>query len=322
MKKIILTYVLIAAFILGLVLLGKYIIKPDYDNQTKNPYELNLDSIGQIAKEKYGDYHSSIFALPFKTAKALAVDTANNLYVSGDGKMLILSQTGEKKGEFETNKKTATAIAISSDKTIYAAFENQIFTYSADGKILQKGPVFEAESYITSIAIHADLVYMADAALALVYVYKTDGTFVRSIGARDNKDVSTFILPSYYFDVAVAPDGTPWVANTGKHKLVNFGSDGELKTSWGEPSSDVEGFCGCCNPSHFAILEDGSFITAEKGIVRVKKYSAEGKFECAVAGPERFKPGATGLDIAVNSENEILVLEPGAGKIHLFKSKR
>jgi len=322
MKKNTLTYLLIVAIILGLILLGKNIIKPDYNNQTKNPYELNIDSIGQIAKEKYGDYTSSIIALPFRTAKALAVDQENKMYVSGEGKILILSQKGEKIGEFETANKTATALSIGINNTIYAAFENQIITYSTDGKLRKKWPVLETDSYITSIAIHADLVYLADAAKAAVYVYKTDGTLVRSIGARDNKDVTTFILPSYYFDVAIAPDGTPWVANTGKHKLVNFDSEGELKSSWGERSSAVEGFCGCCNPSHFTIMADGSFITAEKGIVRVKKYDPSGKFECAIAGPENFKPGATGLDVALNSENEILVLEPNGGKIHIFKSKK
>jgi len=321
MKKNALTFLLILVVIVGLVVLGKLMIKPTYDNQAKNPYDLNLDSIGQIAKEKYGDYSSSILAVPFKTAKALAVDSENTIYVSGDHKILILTPNGEKVRAFETGKTTATALVVGPDHKIYAAFENHLITYSADGQILKKWPVINESSYITSLAILMDILYVADATEASVYKYKTDGTFIRSIGSRDNKDASTFILPSNYFDVAVDSDGAPWVANTGKHKLVHFDSEGILLSSWGETSSAVEGFCGCCNPSHFAIMKDGSFITAEKGIVRVKKYNSVGKFECAIAGPEQFKPGATGLDIVVNSENEILVLEPNGGKIHLFKSK-
>jgi hypothetical protein len=94
-----------------------------------------------------------------------------------------------------------------------------------------------------------------------------------------------------------------------------------IVSSWGETSSAVEGFCGCCNPSNFALMRDGSFITAEKGLVRVKKYNKNGDFECVIAGPEKFKEDAKGLDIAIDSNDRIYVLEPEAMKIHIFEIK-
>jgi hypothetical protein len=69
-------------------------------------------------------------------------------------------------------------------------------------------------------------------------------------------------------------------------------------------------------------MEDGSFITAEKGIVRVKKYDSQGNFECAIAGPDAFEEASTGLDIAINKKNQILVLEPDASKVHIFILKQ
>ena len=292
--------------------------KPNYDHPAKNPYELGLDSIGKIAKEKYCDVKVSMLKIPFETSKALAVDKDDNMYVSGDHSILILSKEGSKITQFDTDI-TATALAISENKIIYAALENHIATYSYAGELLKVWPSFKKESYITSLVIIGTKIFIADAELEVVHEYKSDGTYLRSIGSKDKEEADSFILPSYFFDVAVAPDQTLWAANTGKHKLVSFDSDGKLSTYWGETSAAVEDFCGCCNPSHFAIMHDGSFITAEKGIVRVKKYSKTGKFECAIAGPDQFEASSTGLEIAINSENDILVLEPALRKIHIFK---
>jgi len=292
--------------------------KPSYDHPAKNPYELGLDSIGKIAKDKYCDVSFSMLKIPFEISKALAVDKNDNIYVSGDTSILILSKEGKKITQFDTNI-TATALAISDTEIIYAAFENHIATYSIAGELLKVWPSFKKESYITSLVINGSKIFMADAELEAIHEYKTDGTYLRSLGSKDKERADSFILPSYFFDVAVTPDNTLWAANTGKHKMVSFDSDGKLGSSWGETSSAVEDFCGCCNPSHFAIMHDGSFITAEKGIVRVKKYNSSGKFECAIAGPDHFEASSTGLEIAINSKNDILVLEPAVHKIHIFK---
>ena len=292
--------------------------KPDYDHPVKNPYALGIDSVGIIAKEKYCDVSVSSINIPFETSKALAVDKDDNIYISGDKSILILSKEGSKITQFATDI-TATALAISESNIIYVAFENHIATYTSAGKLLKEWPAFKKESYITSLAISETKMFVADAELQVVHEYKIDGTYIRSIGSKDKVQADSFILPSYFFDVAVAPDNTLWAANTGKHKMVSFNSDGKMLSFWGERSSAVEDFCGCCNPSHFAILKDGSFVTAEKGIVRVKKYNQSGKFVGAIAGPEHFQESSTGLEIAINSENDILVLEPAVRKIHIFK---
>jgi len=126
------------------------------------------------------------------------------------------------------------------------------------------------------------------------------------------------VIPSPYFDVAVDPDGFLWAANTGRHSLENYTREGKLRSSWGEFSMEIEGFCGCCNPSHFAILEDGSFVTSEKGIPRVKIYDRLGRLSSVVAGPDRFDIGTVGLDLALDSAQRILVLDPARRKVRTF----
>ena len=80
----------------------------------------------------------------------------------------------------------------------------------------------------------------------------------------------------------------------------------------------VEGFCGCCNPTHFALLPDGGFVTSEKGIPRVKVYDGGGKLLSVVAGADDFNGGTTGLAVAVAPDNRILVLDPVRGQIRAF----
>jgi len=81
---------------------------------------------------------------------------------------------------------------------------------------------------------------------------------------------------------------------------------------------ELEGFCGCCNPTHMAIMQDGSFVTSEKGIARVKVYNRIGELTSVVASAEQFDEGTEGLDIAVDSRQHIYVLDPKRKQIRIF----
>jgi hypothetical protein len=108
--------------------------------------------------------------------------------------------------------------------------------------------------------------------------------------------------------------------------------DGDFEGAWGKPTAAIEGFCGCCNPIGLALLSDGRFVTCEKGLPRVKVYSAEGEFESVVAGTESFPENAKacsglndcvhgGLDAAVDSEGRIYILDFVASDIRVMRRK-
>lgn len=311
-----------AVGVLSIASVGGYFLtkKPDYKTSKSNPYDVGIDSIGTISPDKFIPVTKNKLPISLKDARALAIDSEDNIYISGDNKIVVLDKNGTEIRRFKTAV-TATALAISSENLLFAAFENRISVYSLNGKIQSEWPVIEPKSYITSLAISDKSLFAADAEQEVVHEFSIDGKIIKKIGSSDKKDISNFVHPSYFFDVAVDPDGMLWAANTGKHKLIRFDSDGETLSAWGKTSAAVEGFCGCCNPSHFAIMPDGSFITTEKGIVRVKKYSPQGEFIGALAGPESFMQSSTGLEIAINSANEILVLEPAMQCIHVFGIK-
>jgi hypothetical protein len=85
---------------------------------------------------------------------------------------------------------------------------------------------------------------------------------------------------------------------------------------------EIQGFSGCCNPSHFVILEDGSFVTSEKGLPRVKVYNRIGYLVSVVAPTEKFIEGTVGLDLAVDSAQKIYVLDPMQKLVRVFVKKK
>jgi hypothetical protein len=318
--KIILTYLLIALVIIGLIILGYFFIKPNHTGIEENPYSMKMDSLGEIPTDKFCSTNYSSIQLQGTKSEAIAVDKYNNIYASNDKKILCFDENEKLVSEIKCDF-TATALACTSNKLI-AAFTNEIYIFDADGKQLKNWKLENEKSYITSLAAIDGKIYAADAHAAKVYCFSEEGKLLKTIGqTTDKKELTFFVLPSYYFDVAIGTENTIWIANTGRHKLVQLDADDQIISNWGETSSAVDGFCGCCNPSNFALLRDGSFITAEKGLVRVKKYSKNGEFECVIAGPEKFKEDAKGLDIAIDSNDRIFVLEPEAMKIHVFEVK-
>jgi uncharacterized cupin superfamily protein len=93
----------------------------------------------------------------------------------------------------------------------------------------------------------------------------------------------------------------------------------------------ITGFCGCCNPINFALLPDGRYVTCEKGLPRVKIYSATGEFQSVVAGGESFAENARacgpfdctagGLDAAVDSQGHVYILDMVTGDIRVMQRK-
>ena len=174
-------------------------------------------------------------------------------------------------------------------------------------------------SYITSLTLCDKYLFVADAGNKIVWKYNLKGEVLGSLASGDStKNIPQLIIPSPYFDVFTAKDNSIWVVNPGNHILENFTIDGKLITTWGEKSPDIEGFCGCCNPTNIAMLSDGSFITSEKGYIRVKLYSPKGEFLGVVVGGEQFIEGTKGLDIAIDSKDRVFIIDTKKDKIRIF----
>jgi hypothetical protein len=67
-----------------------------------------------------------------------------------------------------------------------------------------------------------------------------------------------------------------------------------------------------------ALAPDGSFVTSEKHLVRVKRYDATGRFAGIISGQREWRKDVVGLDLAVDSKGRILVLDPAADGVRVY----
>ena len=223
-------------------------------------------------------------------------------------------------------------------KTSYIGMQDHVEIYRA-GKLFKTWQSLGDKAVLSSIAVSDDDVFVADAGNRIVIRYDKDGNIVNKIGEKDeSRGVPGFVIPSPYFDLAIARDGLLRVVNPGIQKIEAYTYKGDLEFSWGEYSNKVEGFCGCCNPVNIAILfgddpsgEEDCFITSEKGLTRIKVYDNEGNFVGVVAGPEQLIEGGKvevcdspeechlgGFDVAVDSKGRVIVLDTIKNIVRIF----
>lgn len=255
--------------------------------------------------------------------KGIAVDKADRIYVAGDKAVNIFAADGNGVVRL-TLADSPRCIAVGPNGLIYVGMKDRVEVYDpAKVKRVAGWPPLGAKAQLTSIAVNETDAYVADAGNRVVYRCNLNGMVLREIGRKDEaRGIAGLNVPSPHLDVAMGHDTLLRVSDPGRWLIEAYTSDGDLELSWGKSSMGIAGFCGCCNPTDFAILPDGSFVTAEKGLPRVKVYDAKGVFQCVVAGAESFKDDVVGLDVAADSQGRILVLDPKQKAVRIFVRKQ
>ena len=274
----------------------------------------------------------------FQSLRAVAAGPDDRIYVAGDTRIQVFDRNADPHSGIEL-RSAPQCLTVSEDSRVYVGLRDQIEVYDSHGAQEQQWRAPGA--LLTCIAVSKDDVFAADAARREVWRYSSQGRYIRRIGKKDSaRNVPGFVVPSPYFDLAVAPDGLLRVANPGRHRVEAYTFDGDFELSWGQASMDLEGFCGCCNPINFALLPDGKVVTSEKGLPRIKIHDVDGSFVGVVAGPELFRENeqgccgsgevssppqdnstcqSGGIDVAVDSRGRVLAMDPIAGLVRIFE---
>jgi len=315
-KKLTITISII--LLLGLLAIMSWDLFFKTENQVGNQYEYKLDKLKQVDTNLL--CYNEVQSITISDSKiyGLSVDTDDITYVTTEDKVLIFNSKGDSILSFAISG-PANCITAAQDGNLYLSFKDHIEVWSKKGELISKWDTISSTAYVTSIAVDENSVFLADAGNKIVHQYDKSGKLINKIGKRDRKaDILGFFIPSPYFDVLIGRDGELWAINTGRHTFEAYDKKGNLRSKWQRRSMLLDGFSGCCNPSHVAILSDGSFVTSEKGIERVKIHYANGDLKCVVAKPNQFIEGTTGLDLAVDSKDRILVLDPEKRMIRIF----
>ena len=258
--------------------------------------------------------------------RALSIAPSGLLYVSSEAVLFRLDPAnGQVLGQW-TLPARIEALDVAPDGAVLLAARSGVYLMDEpNSPSAQAREIYRADgdAWITSIAATDSDAYVADAGNKVVWRMDRDGRPMGQIGREGHPSKTPALhVPSAHLDVAIHPDGLIRVTNPGHRRVEAYTPDGYRRSVWGTTSMvDIAGFAGCCNPTDIAITPEGDYVTAEKGVPRLKLYRADGTFDCVIAAPSDFAEDVTGLDVDVDARGRVLVVDPAAKSIRVFARK-
>jgi hypothetical protein len=319
MKKRSLTAVVlvIIALIISVIVIDFMNNRPD--RRGENPYALEVDQYKEVDPELIS--HKETRNLSLGNMEASGMDLYDGkLFIVGNTSMVIILPDGTPEVSY-TILPDPTCILVK-EKQIFIGYKSYVATYDMSGNLLKKWEDLGTRAVITNLAGKDQQVYVADAGNRKVVIYDDNGGQLGEFsGSAETEAGHGFIVPSANFDLVVNSYGELWVVNPGKHAIENYSDDGRMRGFWESSSVETEGFLGCCNPARITVMEDGSFITSEKGIVRIKIYDQSGRLKSVVAAPDLFKEEGKAPDVCVDGNQIVYALDFDRNVIRIFEPK-
>lgn len=290
------------------------------DKRPANPFEYSVEEFKDVPADLITYKETRNFNIGYIQPAGIAVDSSR-IYLTGDNSLKIIDFSGKLLLEIDLPDSPGT-VDVYNEK-IYLTIGNAVFVYDELGNLIKEWDHPGENSILTSITAIDSVVFVADAGNRRILKYNNDGEIIAQFDGKKNKDedLHGFIIPSPYFDVDIDSYGELWAVNPGLHALENYTYDGDLRAYWENTGVKLEGFSGCCNPAHFTFLDDGRFVTSEKGLVRIKIYKPSGEFEAVVAAPKKFKDEGEAPDIAVDPSGNVYALDYDKKLVRVFEPK-
>jgi len=325
--------------VVGLGALAGYALKrTGSGTQTEKPklgaefsYDVSRFQTSDPALKRYDELLR--YRVGIESARCIAVAEDGVLYVGGDEGIQVVDGEGCELAVIRLARPVQSLAVMGSDRLLVGQ-KGRILVLGLDGRELESWDDFPEDMLPTSIDVSELAVHVADAVNRVVRKLNESGEGIGVIDGRSGVVEGVgFKVPSPYFCVKTGADGLLRVTNPGAHRVEAYLPDGRLELAWGRASFAIEGFCGCCNPVDFDIFPDGSYVTCEKGLPRVKLYDAHGVFTGVVAGPEDFpeylavvnagahKAAGAGIQAVIDPAGRILILDAIAQKLRVMVRK-
>jgi len=296
-----------------------------------NPFAYDVSSFAKTDPKLIGYEEVGRTSSPHPEARRIGIGPDDHLYIANRNGIDVLDRAGRLQKELKLGA-PARCVAVGGDGVIYAGLKERIEVFESNGRHVASWEIAGKRAWLSGLAVGENILLAADSGSRAVLRYDRSGKLDGRIGEK-NKDrqIPGLIVPSPYLDVALGRDGLVRVNNPGRHCVELYTLNGDLELSWGKPSAAIDGFCGCCNQIGLALLPDLSCITCEKGLPRVKVYSADRSLARVVAGPESFAENIKahslsdctvgGLDATVDSQGRVYILDLVTSEIRIMARK-
>lgn len=306
----------VVVIILGVIIVDFMGNRPD--RRGENPYALEVDQYRVVDAELISHKETRNFSLGLLIASDMSYHK-NILYISGNSSLVVLPLDGTQATMLEILP-GATCLEVD-DQHIFVGFGSFVAKYNHAGELLQRWDDLGERTVLTNLAIKEDRIYVADAGNRRIVIFNREGEQTGEFeGKAESEAGHGFIVPSANFDLAVNSFGELWVVNPGKHAVENYSDDGRMRGFWENMSFEIDGFLGCCNPARITTLEDGSFVTSEKGLVRIKIYDESGVLKSVVASPDLFKEEeGKAPEVCADENNVIYALDFDKDMVRVFE---
>ncbi len=275
---------------------------------------------GSMSKNKVQPVCKEIEAIPFGqfNIKCGAPARDGGFVCAGNKIILKFSSGGKLLSAMKTDFDSS-AICIRENGEAILASSGKIVLHDAGLNFVKEIASVPDLQMVCSVAEDDGMIFISDAGAKKVFRLSMDGKRLGEIDGRIRPDGRGFIIPSPFFDIAIDRSADHvWIVNSGKHRIMEFTYDGDFVSEWGKDSSLDGGFCGCCNPIHLCIAKNGFFITAEKGMPRVRTYSQDGSFAQTIAGTDLFDEGCIILDVFEIADGAVCILDGSRREIRRF----
>ena len=320
MKKTGLILLIILLVVVIIIVIALDLRSTRVGNRSENKYKLDMDELMTVDTTLIGYKEIRNYNIEADSPHAITFHQ-QKIYIAADGFLQTFNIQGNQLLKVTLPYEPA-CLDVAEDGNIVIGFINRIGFFNEDAELLWMGDTLGYRSVITAVAVKNQLIFVADAGNRVVHRYDISGKYLDQFeGKTGEQDSVGFIVPSGYFDLKINPEGELWVVNPGRHAFENYTYEGELRSFWENSSPYLEGFTGCCNPAHLAFLPDGSFVTSEKLIVRIKTHKPSGELLSVVASPEQFQENGIAPDIAVDTSGNIYALDFDRKIVRVFAPK-
>jgi len=284
----------------------------------KNIYEYDIEKLKEVDPKLIHYTEINRFNINLKNPSGLKI-YSNNIYITGDNKIMIYDYKGNFINQTDLGEN---AYCLTVDDKIYIGMLDHVEVYDKNLAKINTLLSTNNKSYYSSVAVFKNNLFIADAGNKIIYHFNKQGKLLNEIGGKDTrKGIKGFNIPGIYFDIDVNTDGYLWAVNPGNHSLEKYDFKGNLLVTWDKSSHDITDFVGCCNPAHISVMNNGSIVTCEKGLNRIKVYNNKGVLQSVVAAPKDFTDDTIITDIDVDENNNVFLLDPKLKAVRIFRKK-